>query len=266
MRVRIIACFAAVLSLLFIAGCKESEKSGLTIKKGVLQVGMEVGYPPMEYLDEDGVTPIGFDVEMAEKIAEKLGLELQIHDTAWDGIFASLDSNRYDCIISAVSITPDRQEEYNLTEAYVANKLCIVTAKNLGIKSPDDLKGHKVAVQTETTANDYIKEMIADGKFVEDDLLVYDKIIQSFDELKIGRVDAVLVDNVVASYYIGDDKDDFSVVWTNTEAEPMAVCLKKGNDELTEAIDRAVDEIYEEGAFEELANKHFGEENTVAIR
>jgi len=102
-----------------------------TKKDGVLMVGMEIGYPAMEYVDEDGTTPIGFDVEVAGRIAELLGLELEIVDTAWDGIFAGLEKGEYDCIISAVSITEERQAKYILTEPYVANRLCIV------VKNPD---------------------------------------------------------------------------------------------------------------------------------
>jgi ABC-type amino acid transport substrate-binding protein len=87
---------------------------------------MEVGYPPMEYLAEDGKTQIGFDVDVAKRLAELLGLGVEFVDTAWDGIFFSLERGEYDCIISSVSITEPRQEKYLLTEPYVSNALCIV--------------------------------------------------------------------------------------------------------------------------------------------
>ncbi|MDR1734675.1 MAG: transporter substrate-binding domain-containing protein [Oscillospiraceae bacterium] len=99
-----------------------------TMKDGVLTVGMEVGYPPMEYTTDDGAEYIGFDVDVAKALAELLGLEVEFVNTSWDGIFAGLEKGQYDCIISAVSITPERQEKYILTEPYVANQLCIVTA------------------------------------------------------------------------------------------------------------------------------------------
>lgn len=97
-----------------------------TLNEGVLKVGMEVGYPPMEYVDTDGITPIGFDVELAGKIAEKLGLKLEIVNTAWDGIFAALDNSEFDMIMSSVSITPERQEKFILTEPYISNKIVLV--------------------------------------------------------------------------------------------------------------------------------------------
>jgi len=96
---------------------------------GVLMIGADIGYPPMEYYDNDGTTPIGFDIDVGKAIAELLGLEYRVIDTAWDGIFAGVERGDYDCIISSVSITPDRLRVYLFTTPYVANKLCIVTKK-----------------------------------------------------------------------------------------------------------------------------------------
>jgi ABC-type amino acid transport substrate-binding protein len=95
---------------------------------GKLMVGMEMTYPPMEYMMDDGVTPIGFDIDVAARIAELLGLEVEYVSTAFDSIFPALDKGEFDCAISAVSITPDRQENYIMTEAYVSNALCIVVS------------------------------------------------------------------------------------------------------------------------------------------
>ena len=97
-----------------------------TIKNGVLLVGTEVGYPPMEYLADDGATFIGFDIDFCNRLGELLGLEVEFVNTAWDGIFAGLGKGQYDIIASSVSITPERQEVYILTEPYVSNALSIV--------------------------------------------------------------------------------------------------------------------------------------------
>lgn len=97
-----------------------------TIKDGKLLVGMEIGYPPMEYMDDSGLVPQGFDVDLSYALGELLGLEVELVNTAWDGIFAGLDKDQYDVIISSVSITPERQEAYEMTAPYIANALCIV--------------------------------------------------------------------------------------------------------------------------------------------
>ena len=100
-----------------------------TVKEGKLLVGFEAGYPPMEYTDDTGLEYIGFDVDLAKEIAALFGLEVEFVNTAWDGIFAGLDKDQYDMVISGVSITPERQEAYEMTEPYISNKLVIVTPK-----------------------------------------------------------------------------------------------------------------------------------------
>lgn len=263
---KIVAVLMAMVCVLAMTGAALGE--GLTLKEGVLQVGMEIGYPPMEYLAEDGVTAVGFDVDVANELGARLGLAVELVDTAWDGIFASLDSSRYDVIISAVSITAERQENYNLTLPYIANKLVLVTAKDLPVTTPDDLGGYRVAVQTETTADTFMKEKIAGGLALAEgeSYFVYDKIIQCFDELKFGRVDAVLVDSVVAAYYLGADADKFTIAWENDVGEPMGLCLKKGNDALTQKIEEAIDAMMADGKMAEIATKHFGYDTTAGVR
>jgi len=97
-----------------------------TIEDGKLLVGMEIGYPPMEYMDESGLVPMGFDVDLSYELGKLLGLEVELVNTAWDGIFAGLDKEQYDVILSSVSITPDRQEAFEMSAPYIANALCIV--------------------------------------------------------------------------------------------------------------------------------------------
>lgn len=101
-----------------------------TIQDGKLLIGAEVGYPPMEYTDETGLEYIGFDIDLGKELGKLLGLEVEVVNTAWDGIFEGLGKNQYDVVISAVSILPDRQEKYFMTEPYIANKLVIVTLKD----------------------------------------------------------------------------------------------------------------------------------------
>jgi ABC-type amino acid transport substrate-binding protein len=101
-------------------------KDFTTLKEGKLLVGAEVGYPPMEYTAENGTDFIGFDIDVTARLGELLGLEVEVINTAWDGIFAGLEKGQYDLIASSVSITPERQERYILTEPYVSNALCIV--------------------------------------------------------------------------------------------------------------------------------------------
>jgi polar amino acid transport system substrate-binding protein len=241
-----------------------ASSDSLTLKEGVLQVGVSVDYPPMEYYAEDGTTKQGFDIEVSQAIADELGVKLELVDTSWEGIFASLDSDRYDCVISAVSIDKDREAAYNLTKPYIASRIVLVTQKGAGITSPEQLAGKSVAVQTDTTSDYYLKDLITNGLDAES--LPYDKMIQCFDDLKVGRVDAVLTDSVVAAYYMGSDADKFDTTWESDTAEPMAICLKKGNDALTQEIEKAIDTLYSNGKMAEISKKYFGKDITEGVR
>ena len=239
----------------------DADAAYTTIKEGVLMVGTEIGYPPMEYFDTDGATPIGFDMELAQALADEMGLTLEIVDTAWDGIFAGVETGKYDVILSSVSWTEGRNEEHNLSKTYVANAPVLVVPKGSDIKDIADTDGKKVAVQMETTADYQMQKQQAAG--VNCDLRQYEKVINCFDEIKAGRVDAVCTDSVVAAYYLGEDIDSYETVWTADEKEPICMCLAKGNDALQAAMEEALDALRANGKLGEISVKYFGSEDPV---
>jgi len=249
---------AAVISVLAViavfAGCSK-DSGGLTLKKGVLMVGMEIGYPPMEYMADDGKTPIGFDVEFSKALAKKMKLDVEFVDTAWDGIFAGVNTKKYDCIISSVTINEARLAAHNFSKPYIQNTLAIVLPKNSSrvIKSPFDLAGLGVAYQEETTADDYMTDLADQGmKFTPYE---YDKVMYCFDELRLGRVDVIITDLLVAYEYIARS-EDFEIVWQGGDEE-FGVCMRKGNDPLTTAINKAIDELFEDGTMLRISKEIF---------
>ena len=132
------------------------------------------------------------------------------------------------------------------------------------VESPDDFEGAKISVQTGTTAHDSLQEMQANGVNVE--ILPYEKVTQCFDDVALGRCDAVYVDSVVAAYYLTDEADKYQKVWTSEEGEPMGICLKKGNTDMLELVEAAVDTLYYNGKIAEIATKHFGSNVTEGVR
>ena len=139
---------------------------------------------------------------------------------------------------------------------------CSGTTKE--VKSPEDFDGAKISVQTGTTAHDSLQEMQANGVNVE--ILPYEKVTQCFDDVALGRCDAVYVDSVVAAYYLTDEADKYQKVWTSEEGEPMGICLKKGNTDMLELVEAAVDTLYYNGKMGEIATKHFGSNVTEGVR
>jgi polar amino acid transport system substrate-binding protein len=241
-----------LVSILLCTGCRK-KSDGLTIKPGVLMVGMEISYPPMEYFGPDGRTPMGFDVEMGKAIAEKMGLKAEFVNTSWDGIFAGVETRRYDCIMSAVTITPERLQAHNFSKPYIGNAMSIVTLKNSPIKprNPGELAGLGVAYQAETTAKFFMAKLVEDG--LRYSPFEYDQVMRCFDELRLGRVDVIVTDSVVALDYTTDDDSVFEITWLGEPDEFFGIVIKKGNDALTGAVDKALDELFAEGAMRRLS-------------
>jgi len=251
----------AVLAVLILAGgfysCKGKEAGEFTILKDIISIGMEIGYPPMEYYDEDGKTPIGFDVDMGYAVAEKLGLKANFIDTSWDGIFAGVNTDKYDCIMSAVTINSARQAAHNFSRPYIANTLAMVLLKGSSItaRTPEDCTGLDVAFQSETTSDTYMMELADDG--LQFTPRRYEKVMYCFDELRLGRVDVIITDLPVANDYVNAANSPFETVWISPEAEEFGVCMKKGNDALTAAINKALEELYADGTMQRISQKYF---------
>jgi polar amino acid transport system substrate-binding protein len=266
----------AVLALIVLtaaavfAGGSKSQSSGLTIKPGVLMVGMEIGYPPMEYFDTDGKTPIGFDVSMAKAIAAKMGLKVEFIDTAWDGIFAGVATGKYDCIMSSVTYTEERAKEFNFTKPYVANAQLLVTRKDAKVKpkSLEQLNGLRLTYQAETTSDTLATDWLAahPNVKVKDQPYEYDKVMNCFDELDLNRVDVILVDSVVAADYLAKPGNNYEITAEVNSDEVLAICVKKGNDALTAALDKALDEIYKDGTLVKISKEVFGTDVVSSVR
>ena len=264
---KIIIAAIAVLVLagtVFAGGKKDS--GGLTIKNGVLSIGMEIGYPPMEYYDTDGKTPIGFDVSMGKAIAEKMGLKAEFIDVAWDGIFAGVETGKYDCIMSSVTITPERQKAHNFSKPYIGNSMAIVLLKGSPhkVRTPQDLAGLGVSYQAETTAKFFMAKLAEQG--LRYTPYEYDKVMSCFDELKINRVDAIVTDVLVAVDYIAIPNSPFEIVWQGEADEVFGICLKKGNDALTAEIDKALDALFADGTMHRLSREIFNVDMVSAAR
>ncbi|MHC6204421.1 ABC transporter substrate-binding protein [Breznakiellaceae bacterium SP9] len=264
-RIVLTALAVFALSGLVFAGAGK-EPAGLTISPGVLTVGMEIGYPPMEYLDSDGKTPIGFDVELSKALAAKLGLQAKFIDTAWDGIFAGVTTGKYDVIASAVTVTEERKQAHNFTKPYIGNAQSLVLLKGSSVtaRRPEELTGYSVAYQAETASDFYMAKLIDAGLKVT--TYEYEKVMNCFDELKLGRVDAIVCDSLVSVDYIALENSPFEMVWQGPAEEVFALCLKKGNNALTAALDKALDELFADGTVLKLSQKIFKMDLVTGIR
>ena len=235
-----------------------------TLDSTTLKVGVDDSYPPMEYKDSANAS-VGFDIDMAKEIASRLNLKIVFVSTAWDGIFTALNTKKFDCIISSVSMTEKRLPSYEFTKPYIANsQMIVVKPDNNSITKPEDLAGKKVGCQVATTASDSADKLQAKGiKFGE--LKTYDQVIQPFADMKAGRLDAIIVDEVVGQYYIAQDEANFKAASVKLTNEPIGVCFKKGNTALRDKVQKTIDAMIEDGKMKEISMKWFKKDLTSNI-
>ena len=247
-------------------GSSESEVSSAASGEGSfkidkLTVGSDIAYPPFEYFDTDGVTPIGVDVELAYAIGEKLGCEVEMVNTGWDGIFSGLAKGDYDIVMSSVTITPDRLLEFDFSEPYIENWQSINVLKDAAVKpaSPDELAGLKIGYQEDTTSDFYITDYI-EKNGIQVETFEYATVMNAWDDLAAGRLDAVISDSTVATKYLSEG--NYEQTWNQQTVEgdvpeQFGVCMPKGSTELQAAINKALEEIKADGTMDKILDTYF---------
>ena len=274
MMKKLFALALSVMMLLAFAACAAKEtveepaaaaaasvdmSSVKLMQDGVLTVGMEIGYPPFEDFAEDGTTPIGYDVDFAKALGEKLGVTVNFVNTAWDGIFQGIGVN-YDCVISAVTITEERKESMSFSEPYINNYQAVVVKADFAgkVESFLDLDGMAIAVQKETTSDILMSDYVSTGSITAT-ISANEKITTCFTQLENGEVDAVVVDSTVADGYLAANPDKFVKVFQDeSEPEQFGVAMALDNTALQAAINEAIALLTAEGFFEANVAYWFG--------
>lgn len=255
-----------VLSLAVAAvGCggKEAAKEpaqepakGEAAAKTKLVVGADATFAPFEFTDPATGKYTGFDVELIEAICEEAGYELDFRSMGFDGLIAALQTNQIDAVISGMTITEERQKVVDFSEPYYKSGLVVaVQAKNNDIKSFEDLKGKKIAVQSGTTG-----ALHAEKATDKDKITYFTSSDQAMLELKNGAVDAVVMDYPVTAYFIQQGNDDVKMVGEILSAEEYGIAVPKGKTETLEKINAALKTLKENGKYAEIYKKWFGEE------
>lgn len=218
------------------------------LNDGTLTVGVEIGYPPFEDFAEDGTTPIGFDVDFATALADKLGVKVNFINTAWDGIFQGIGTN-YDVVISAVTINEERKASMLFSDPYINNFQAVVVSPSFKkkINGFKDLDGLAIAVQKETTSDELMSDYV-DTKTIKCTISQNEKITTCFTQLENGEVDAVVVDSTVADGYLAKDPSKYVKAFQDdSEPEQFGVAIGKQNTSLQAAINKALAALKEEG-------------------
>ncbi len=225
---------------------------------GVIKVGVEGTFAPFTYHDESGEL-VGFDVEVAKALAEKLGVEAEFTETKWDSLLAAVDSGRLDTVINDVTVTEERAEKYDFSQPYYYSvRQIVVAADNDDIQSMEDLNGKKCAT---TMTNSYVPVLEELGATVVP--------ISTSEEAAVlvtsGRADFCLFNPAILNEYLVHQEEaniKLAFIVPGTDEE-IAIPIRKGEEALLTAVNGALDELREDGTLAELSEKYFGGDYTV---
>lgn len=223
---------------------------------GTLIVGFDQDFPPMGFVGDNGEYT-GFDLDLAKEVASRLGLEYKAQPVAWDSKDMELESGNIDCIWNGFTIT-GREDDYTWTTPYMANKQVFVVANDSDIKSQADLAGKVVEVQADSSAEAALKEN-QDLANTFGQLLTTPDYNTAFMDLEQGAVDAVAMDVIVAGYQIKQRNADFKILDDSLSEEEYGVGFKKGNTELRDKVQGALEEMAADGTLAKISDEWFGE-------
>ena len=239
---------------------KAAEAEGETkVEGGTLIVGFDQDFPPMGFMGDDG-EDTGFDLELAQEAAKRLGLEYKPQPIAWDAKDMELESGNIDCIWNGFTMT-GREDGYTWSEPYMENSQVFVVAGDSGIKSQADLAGKVVECQVDSSAEAALKE-VPDLTATFAQLLTTADYNTAFMDLEQGAVDAIAMDVVVAGYQISQRNADFVILEDSLAAEEYAIGFKKGNTELKDKVQGALEEMAADGTLKTISEKWFGKDIT----
>jgi polar amino acid transport system substrate-binding protein len=246
----------AALSLL-ITACSGSQSKEAEGNKNTLVVGIDDKFAPMGFRDQNNEI-VGFDIDYAKAAAEKMGVTLKFQPIDWKTKESELMSGRIDLIWNGYTITEERKKKVLFTKPYLKNAQVVVTLANSSLSKLSDLEGKVVGLQSLSSAADALNDNPVKSKVKE--VTEFSDNVLALSDLKSGRIDAVIIDEVVINYYMSKDKGSFKVLEETLAPEEYGVGVKKGNEELLEKLQQALNTINEDGTASAISQKWFGED------
>ncbi|MFT8322453.1 MAG: transporter substrate-binding domain-containing protein [Bacillus sp. (in: firmicutes)] len=246
-----------LLTIVVLAACGSGTSNGdKQSGQKVLKMGTSADYKPFEYVDSaKSEDIIGFDIDLANALGEKLGYKIEVKDMDFSGLLTALQANKVDLVLAGMSATEKRRQNVDFSDVYYSAKNLVITKKDSGIKTVEDLKGKTVGVQLGSIQADSAKEI---AKTVKVNVENRDRIPELLQEIKAGRFDAVIIEDVVAQGYLKKDKNLLSFEAPEAEGtEGSAIAFQK-NSKLTEEFNAELKKMQENGEIDKLVVKWFG--------
>ncbi|WP_214760276.1 transporter substrate-binding domain-containing protein [Exiguobacterium sp. s129] len=244
-----------MLSAALLGACSQ-ETEGEAKEQKTLVMGTSADYFPYEFVDTaNGDAIVGFDIEIAETITERLGYELKIEDMDFGSLLGALNSGRVDFVMAGMTPTEERKENADFSDIYLSATNLILT-KDESLQAIEDLSGKKIGVQTASIQENIAKEQAPDAELVS-----LNKIPEIVQELNTGRIDAMVIEDTVAQKYLDQD-DSFYTFALKEDGEKGSAAAFKLDDELRDQFNEELNKMMESGEIDELVKKWFSMEPT----
>lgn len=225
-----------------------------TVTPGKLTMSTNAAFPPYEMTADDGSFE-GIDVEVAEAIADKLGLELQIDDMDFDAALLAAQNGKSDMVMAGVTVTEERQTVMDFSNTYATGIQVVIVPEDSDIASIEDMTGKMIGVQRGTTGDLYCSASVEDGGFGEENVTPYDNGLTAVQALQNGQVDCVVIDNAPAQEFVKANPG-LKILDTEYANEDYAIGVAKGNTALLDAINGALAELTEDGTIQAIIDKY----------
>lgn len=255
----IILAVAAVLSA-GLVGCKKAQKADNSLEelkgRGVFVLGLDDSFPPLGFRDDDN-NIVGYDIDLAKEVTERLGVELKVQPIDWAAKEMELATGKIDCIWNGFTITAERENSLAMTKPYLNNAQILVVRKDSGISSLSDVSGKIVGLQKGSSAQDAVD---ANKEFADSlkSLVYYNDNITALNDLELGGVDAVVMDSVVAAYDISVSNKPLVIADEVLADEAYGIGFRKADVKLRDEVQRILEELEKDGTVESISQKWFG--------
>ena len=267
MKRKLISLILAAIMVLSLAACQKSgngEDNSLKYiqDNGKLILGLDDSFPPMGFTDDNG-NIVGFDIDLAKAVCEKLGVELVLQPIEWDAKEQELNTKNIDCIWNGFSVTPDRKENLTMSDPYMTNNISLVVVNGSAVATLADMAGKKLAVQSGSSAEETLNaEENKDFRESLGQTNPFGDYVTALMDLETGNSDAVLMDSVVANYMITDLGKDYKVLDETLLADEYAIGFRKGDEALCDAVEKALSELKADGTIAKISTQWFGSDIT----
>lgn len=223
---------------------------------GTVVIGVDDEFPPMGFRDDSG-NIVGFDVDFANAVAAKLGVKAEIKKINWDAKELELSTGKIDMIWNGYTITKERAKKVSFSKPYLKSNQVIIVKADSPIAKKADLAGKTVGLQNESSSEEALKKDEKTYNAIgEDHIKKYATNVEAFMDLKVGRVDAVIVDEVVARYQATKEAG-YKILDENFGGEEYGVGFRKEDKELRDAVQKAMDAVIADGEATQISNKWF---------